>query len=254
MKRYEYMKRDYLSEKQIALYDEMLELVEQHKEINVYTQVSAEEAEETVIALIRDYPEYCIAWKYEGATPDVKNNKGYWVKGTYLYEKSKTRVLHHSIDKYIKENIHPYVKRARCKTEKDIVTAVYKYLAGVLTYTEKKEKKNGELVFPHKAHTIETLYDLEGVCQGIALSLIYVLREYEIECLYIRGYTDDDKPDANNGAPTHGWCLVKLDGIYYHMDLTWDLQQQDFQYFLLTDDEIYQRHHRWDKSKYPKAG
>lgn len=253
MRRYEYMQRDYLSEKQISLYDEIIALVEQHKEIKAYTEVSEDEIMEVIVAILCDYPEYGVAWDYAYSVHECQNQKGRFVQSGYMYDKSKAKVMLHCIDNYIRENICPYVKNAGCKTEKDIVTAIYTYLAGVLKYTSKQEVRNGKTTFPHKAYTLETLCDLEGVCQGISLSLIYILRAYEIECLFIRGRTDDES-DKDNGELTHGWCLVKLDGTYYHLDLTWDLQEQEFQYFLLTDAEMYMRHHRWDYDAYPKAG
>lgn len=254
MKRYEYMMRNYLLEKEISLYDQIVKLLEQHKEGSVYTELNDHGIEEVVKAITGDYPEYVFAWKNECEVVDCENQPGRIVKIQYHYDKSKTKVLRHSINTYIRDYIFPYVKNAGCRTEKEIVSTVYEYLSGRLVYTEKKIVRNGKTTFPHYAYTLETLCNLEGVCQGIALSLIYILRMYEIECLYIRGRTDSDDPNANGGAPTHGWCMVKLDGVYYHLDLTWDLHKQEFSYFLLTDAEMYMRHHRWDYAEYPKAG
>ena len=111
--------------------------------------------------------------------------------------------MRHSIDTYIKENIVPYVKNERCRTEKDIVTAVYTYLSKVFTCAEDEVNEKGELETPYYAFTLEALERLKGVCQGIALSLIYILRKYEIECFYIRGRTDEDDPNRPDNRSGH---------------------------------------------------
>ena len=254
MSQNEYLKRDYLSSKQIVLYDEIVHLLKEHKEKEFDSKLNKEENFEVFNTIIRDYPEYTLAWKKREALRKYEGTEKYLVNVKYRYSKAKENVVRHSIDTYIKENIIPYVKNANCRTEKEIVTAIYTYLSKVFTCAEDEINEKGELETPYYAFTLETLERLKGVCQGIALSLIYILRKYEIECFYIRGRTDKDDPEENDGAPTHGWCMVKLDGIYYHMDLTWDLNAQEFQYFLLNDEEMYERHHRWDYTAYPKAG
>lgn len=251
---YEYLARDYLSEKQIVLYDGIVELLKQHQESEVYTELNDDQIGEVIKSIIGDYPQYTFAWQNECDVIKRGRQVGRFVRIRYCYDKSKANVMRYSIDSYIRENIMPYVRQSGCKTERDIVAAIYEYLSRVFTYTEKKIKKNGILVYPQGSYTLETLFNLEGVCQGIALSLIYILRMYEIDCLYIRGRTADDALEDNGGAPTHGWCMVKLDGVYYHLDLTWDLHEKNFQYFLLTDAEIYERRHRWVEKEYPKAG
>lgn len=254
MSQNQYMKRDYLSTKQIELYDEIVELLKQHKEKEIEPKLNKNEISEVLTTIVRDYPEYTLAWKDSEALWEYEGLNRYLVKVKYRYPKAKENVMRHSIDTYIKENIIPYVKRANCRTEKEIVTAIYTYLSGTFTCAKEEVAQDGKLKIPCYAYTLETLDRLNGVCQGIALSLIYILRKYDIECFYIRGRTDEDALEKNGGAPTHGWCMVKLDGTYYHLDLTWDLQKQDFQYFLLTDAEMYMKHHRWDYSAYPKAG
>jgi hypothetical protein len=76
--------------------------------------------------------------------------------------------------------------------------------------------------------------DKKAVCAGYAKAMQYLLNRMGIECLYV---TSD----------THAWNIVKLEGDYYHMDVTWgdgsntkkDQSQDTISYdcFLITDEE-----------------
>lgn len=66
-----------------------------------------------------------------------------------------------------------------------------------------------------------------GTCQGYAWTYMAVLRELEIECCYVAS-------DSIN----HIWNMVKIDGEWYHCDLTWDDNASniaDRRHFLCSD-------------------
>lgn len=79
----------------------------------------------------------------------------------------------------------------------------------------------------------------EGVCQAYMYAYDYILEKLGIEC----------HPVMSN-VINHTWNMVKLDGKYYQVDVTWD----DFssaelygwashEYFLITDDAISNTNH-----------
>ncbi len=86
------------------------------------------------------------------------------------------------------------------------------------------------------------------VCQGYALLGYKMLNQVGIQTKIIEGV-------ASNQA--HAWNLVLLDGVWYHLDLTWDDPVPDvagrvtYNYYNLTDDQI-KTNHSWTKS-YPAA-
>jgi transglutaminase-like putative cysteine protease len=94
----------------------------------------------------------------------------------------------------------------------------------------------------------EALHDGTAVCQGYALLTYELLKEAGIQNLIVEGTA---------GGELHAWNLVNLDGIWYHLDTTWDdpVPDQgdvvDTDYYLLTDAQM-KKDHNWTKT-YPAA-
>lgn len=119
-----------------------------------------------------------------------------------------------------------------------------------------------------------------GVCSGITKAMCLLLERQNIECKYVSGKT-------HNSTGTHAWNLVKLDGCWYALDVTWNLNSyynalaryndlknnfkktegqkksegeslkqsmlaSQYKYFLLNDEEMKETR-EWDYSKYPKC-
>ncbi len=84
----------------------------------------------------------------------------------------------------------------------------------------------------------------ETVCQGYAEAAAYLLQRLGIQCAVVTG--------TAQGEP-HAWNLVRLDGEYYYMDVTWgnstylteDEQEKktvDYAYLNLTTEELMETH------------
>lgn len=99
---------------------------------------------------------------------------------------------------------------------------------------------------PYTPYSI--LVNGEGVCEGYALTALLLLEELNIETKYISG-------EVTSGE-LHAWNLVKLDGEWYHLDVTWNDPVPDqgskvfYNYFLISDEQI-SKDHFWDRAKYP---
>lgn len=86
----------------------------------------------------------------------------------------------------------------------------------------------------------------DPVCQGYALAYKYLLSLAGIDSIYL-----------SSRAMNHAWNAVRIDGEWYHVDITWDDPTPGtegrcvYSYFLLSDDTIKDethRHHGWDAS------
>ena len=82
-----------------------------------------------------------------------------------------------------------------------------------------------------------------GVCQSYALAYELLLHEIGIESVYITGTANGD---------SHAWNLVKLDGLWYHVDCTWDDPVggggENHRYFGLTDEQM-ALDHSWARER-----
>lgn len=99
----------------------------------------------------------------------------------------------------------------------------------------------------------EALTTGRAVCQGYSLLALRMLQEAGVTTIIAEGTVD---------TGDHAWNMVKLDGSWYHLDMTWDdpirepSKQQSqqairYSYYLKTDQEM-RVDHQWVKV-YPEA-
>lgn len=79
----------------------------------------------------------------------------------------------------------------------------------------------------------------EAICSGYSKALMYFAQELGIPCICIEGYTNEE----------HLWNMVKLDGSWYHVDMTYDDPKTPsganalrYDYFLVSDSTIRKDH------------
>lgn len=93
------------------------------------------------------------------------------------------------------------------------------------------------------------LTENKAVCQAYALVLYRMLEKLGLEVRYVAGEATEQ---------LHAWVLVKLEGAWYHIDVTWDDPVPDkpsevrYNYFLLSDEQLAEDH-EWDRTQYPMA-
>lgn len=93
-------------------------------------------------------------------------------------------------------------------SEFDRQLLVHDRLAAQVTY-------DGSLPNAHDAYG--ALIDGKAVCQGYAEAFQYLLRRVGIQSFIVTGTGVTDQ-----GEIPHAWNMVRIDGDFYHTDLTWD--------------------------------
>lgn len=89
----------------------------------------------------------------------------------------------------------------------------------------------------------------KAVCQGYAETFQLFMDALNIPCKIVTG-------TGNGGG--HAWNMVKVDGKWYHIDVTWDDPVPDekgyvrYKYFLIPDSKM-DDDHNWNKSVYKKC-
>lgn len=107
---------------------------------------------------------------------------------------------------------------------------IYNYIYNNVKYDEvHKKSENNHL----KTTAYSALFYKTAVCQGYCVLMYRMLREVGINTRIITGmalYEDREE--------YHSWNIVMLDGMYYNIDITWDKQSENEDYFLKCDEDF----------------
>lgn len=124
------------------------------------------------------------------------------------------------------------------KSEYECVKAVNQYLCDNCVYPDDEP----ESVESHSIYG--ALIENSCVCEGYARTAQLIFSLCNLDSYYVVG----DTPQGG-----HAWNLVKIDGEYYQLDITWnDTEYQPNAYFLVTD-SIMSYSRTWDTNKYPAS-
>lgn len=118
------------------------------------------------------------------------------------------------------------------KNSTDIEKAlfIYRYLGSIVLYDYDMAKENhfGRIV-SDRTSLYDVLINNKGVCSGIAMTLKEIMLAAGLKCKSV-------------GSFDHQWNVIEIDGKWYHMDLTWDLNNiksgKRLQYFLKSEKNI----------------
>ena len=122
-------------------------------------------------------------------------------------------------------------------SEYERVRAVYEYLRENVEYDE-VHKKNTH--YHLKSTAYGALVNRRAVCQGYAVAAYRLLRELGVDCRVITGMASDGRRHelVHAGEEYHAWNIVRVDGKYYDLDITWDKRLGTEDYFLKCESEF----------------
>lgn len=134
----------------------------------------------------------------------------------------------------------------------DPAASVYEKLKYFHDYLVKNCESDSEDIYGNTIYG--ALVRKKALCEGYAKSFSYLCNKVGIENIIVTGSTDT----------AHMWNMVKIDGNWYHIDVTWDKPDGTlaemypdlvlYQYFLVTDSVIENNHTIWEISaSMPKA-
>ncbi len=126
-------------------------------------------------------------------------------------------------DKLITKNMSDY----------DKVKAFHDYIIGFNTYRNTGERSHS---------VIGALIDGQSVCEGYTEAFDLLCYLSGIECIEVDGTGET----ASVSGP-HAWNKVKVDGVWYNVDVTWDDPVSSspvlrYDYFLISDEKMAQDH------------
>ncbi|MBQ8359264.1 MAG: leucine-rich repeat protein [Oscillospiraceae bacterium] len=106
------------------------------------------------------------------------------------------------------------------------VCAVYDYICNNITY-DYTNLNNNSYLLKHTAYG--ALINKTAVCQGYAVLLYRLLQELGVDNRVITG---------TSSGQNHARNIVKLNGLYYNVDSTWDAETLDKRFFLKCTDNF----------------
>lgn len=109
---------------------------------------------------------------------------------------------------------------------------------------------------PHNDNPYGFLVGRKGICSGYSSTFQLLMNLSGIECMTVHGA-------AHAGTDVHAWNLVRLDGEWYAVDVTWDDPVSSYPipvssptahwFFNVTSDFLRENDHQWDDSAAPEA-
>lgn len=132
-------------------------------------------------------------------------------------DRDEIAAMHKAIDEET-DNILLYIENDMTDFEK--VMTVHDYM--VIHY---------DYDYSYENHSISIMATKTGVCESYTFAFMHIMDILGIESRYV-----------SSDAMNHAWNLVKIDGNWYHVDLTWDdsgrADQTGHQFELLSDKKI----------------
>lgn len=90
----------------------------------------------------------------------------------------------------------------------------------------------------NSATVYSALIRKKAVCSGYSRTFIKLCNKAGIECFEVSGNAINNDP--YNGG--HAWDVVRLNGTYYLIDVTWDSCLEGYDYFLKNEAEFSKKH------------
>ncbi|MCH5256197.1 MAG: Ig-like domain-containing protein [Lachnospiraceae bacterium] len=216
------------------IYQEALKRNTEMIDISAYG-ISADSAVNIISGLLNEHPDLYYVNKKLRYLPSNSIVKGVWL--TYIEDldddafKTETRAA------------LSRVKSGMGDLQKAIV--LHDYLAANCEYDY--ENYLAKDIPPMSYTAYGAFVNRAAVCQGYALAYKYLLNQVGIECYMV-----------DSAVMNHAWNLVKIDGEFYQVDVTWDDPTWDrigrvrHQYMFLSDESFEKAgsgHNNWQVTK-----
>lgn len=150
----------------------------------------------------------------------------------YLFDKGKIK----EHQKAMKSRVEKLVRSAQSLSEWEKEKYVHDFICQNVHYDKLKKAYSHEIIGP--------LGQGVGVCEGIAKAVKVLLDALGVWCIIAICGNNPEKGIKYR----HTWNIVKLDGVYYHLDVTFDNtlgrdgSEIRYDYFNLDDQQIFRDH------------
>ena len=127
--------------------------------------------------------------------------------------------------------------------------AVYRWLTEQVAY-DWDHQSFFQTMDPDSSNPYGALVNRKAICLGYASAFQLLMDMSGVECITVVGAAFSSQED-------HAWNMVKLDGAWYCVDVTWDDPggggQAIHRYFNVTSQFMRDTDHQWDYGAVPEA-
>lgn len=113
------------------------------------------------------------------------------------------------------------------ESEYERFSAIYRYVYDNVSY-DRVHRKNAYHELRSTAYMALIMHT--ATCQGYAVLMYRLLREAGLDVRVITGIGS-----CSGNEEYHAWNIVRLDGVYYNFDITWDSNDGTDNYYLKCD-------------------
>lgn len=169
----------------------------------------------------------------------------------YLYTPAEEKRLRQELEDAARTVLAEVTRKSQTEFEK--VTALHDYLKSTVEYDEAAVSSvnvtNPRIAEAHSP--VGALLRRRCVCDGYARGMKFLCDRAELDCCVVGG-----TGSSLVFSGPHSWNIVRINGFYHHVDVTWDHQFADnpsmpnYCYLNLSDEET-ARDHAWNRKLYP---
>lgn len=182
-------------------------IVEFPTEASAAYTVTKEEISSLVNGFLNSHPEYFYVDKvsYVGLSNGLVRRLIF----TYKYDKDTITTMRAEYARALKEAVGQVDPASMDASQMCVV--IHDYLASVCDYIHVDSEADEDEKAAMRYTAYGALVNGQAVCQGYALAYQDIMNALDIPCITVASEKID-----------HAWNMVKLDGSYYHVDVTWD--------------------------------
>ena len=197
-----------LNDRQKKAYDGLDEAVKSGRTLSGLDYLSVKEGEEVRHAFMYDHPE---VW--------------YFTSNWELYVLSDSdRCVEFRFDPLFSQqeiwrmdaelaSAIPSIDASFVNSDHKMVMRIHDWLCKNVTYVDRVQGDPRD----HKGDIYGAFVERQAVCEGYTMAFTYLCHKYGLDCVGVVGSTY-----KSGGASDHAWNLVKVDGGWYFVDVTWD--------------------------------
>lgn len=220
----------HMSKQQQVAYHSLLKGIHALESEILLPKLEAEDLYQVFFQMRLDHPEvfWLTGYKYRY----YKDSPNLIFVPEYLFEKEKVK----EHQKAMKARVEKLVRPAKDFTEWEKEKYVHDFICENVQYDKLKKAYSHEIIGP--------LGQGVGVCEGIAKAVKVLLDALGVWCVIAICGNNPDKGIKYR----HTWNIVRINGEYYHLDVTFDntlgkdVKELRYDYFNLDDQQIFRDH------------